>query len=422
MGIVVLTTPVCMYVLYNNMKQRIEQIEVVRLQQVNDMTASLLSQGVPPEAFASNKMITVERYDNQVPQPSLKVNKGLDYNEQLNKNQFVIEVTDHRNIKGINYKITAHNNTLTTEDLIGTMLDVQLWKWIFIIGALFVTAGLVSKLLFAPFRKSMESIREFNVKQKHKIELVPTSTKEFKELNCFLEKMTEKAREDYALMKQFSENASHELQTPLAVLRSKLELLSETAITENQAFYMEDMQNAIDKLSRIHRSLTLLTKIELQAFEASSEFNINQHIADLLEMYADTFEMKRITVSTDIQKDISVTMHPALAEMLISNLMNNAIRHNTEGGYIKLAVRAGQFSISNSGFPLECPVEELFNRFYKGSKSVNGTGLGLAIVKQICNVNGFDIDYYYADEVHTVTVNFNGRAKAAEKKEFAEMV
>lgn len=416
-GIVMLTTPICMYVSYNNIKDRISDAEIVRLQDVNQMIAEQLEQGIPATAYDRNSFLKIETLSGKTVSPNVRVVTSNGYNPSLHGKEYNIAVSNEYLIRNKVYRVTAHNQIATSKDITSGMLDVQLWKWATIFLALSITTSILSKYIFKPFRKSMQAIHQFNVKQKGKLQLGATSTSEFRELNEFLEKMADKAREDYAQMKQFSENASHELQTPLAVLRSKLELLTETDISEEQAFFIEDMQNAIDKLSRIHRTLTLLTKLENQEFETSQHISFCKTLDEIVTLYSDTLSMQGISITRDVEKDIRLKMHPVLAEMLITNLVSNAIRHNLEGGYIDIVATPHHFTISNSGLAPDVEPEELFQRFKKGSHSVNGTGLGLAIVKQICQVSDFTIQYYYLDGTHTVSVHFSKQAASGTSKE-----
>ncbi|HEY9262764.1 HAMP domain-containing sensor histidine kinase, partial [Chitinophaga sp.] len=259
---------------------------------------------------------------------------------------------------------------------------------------------------FSPLRRTMKAIYRFDLKQKNKIQLPETSTTEFKELNVFLRKMTDKAMEDYAAVKEFSENASHELQTPLAVIRSKIELLSETNIDGVQAALIGDMQNAIEKLSHINRSLILLTKLENQEFKATESLKFCRVTKDVIATYEDWIIMREIRLTTNLDKNVPLNIHPALAEMLINNLLSNAIRHNRDGGQIDVVLTHREFCISNTGLPPQSPTCELFQRFKKSNQSNDSIGLGLAIVKQICEVNNYAIDYTYKEGWHHLHVYF----------------
>jgi signal transduction histidine kinase len=276
-----------------------------------------------------------------------------------------------------------------------------------------LSARILSRKLFAPFQRTIETLRNFNLKNNKKIELPKTGIREFKELNEFLTRMTEKAQEEYSALKEFSENASHELQTPLAIVRSKLELLTETDITEPQASLILDMHNAIDKLSRINRELLLLTKLENHEFEVVEPVRICRVANEVLANFADRIALRQLVVHAQVDKNVTANIHQSLAEILVNNLVSNAVRHNTDGGMIDILVNQHCISVSNTGMPLAIPAEELFQRFRKSDQCADSIGLGLAIVKQICDVNGFGVRYESSGNMHTVVVTFDGANSAA---------
>jgi len=195
-------------------------------------------------------------------------------------------------------------------------------------------------------------------------------------------------------------------KTPLAVLRNKLELLSETNIEEGQAELIGDMHNAIEKLSRINRSLVLLTKLENNEYSVTEKIRFCKITKDILAAYEDRIGMKHLTVTTDIDGSIDLKIHPALADMLVNNLLGNAIRHNVENGKIELILTHRRLVVRNTGLPPEMPTEELFQRFKKSNQSSESVGLGLAIVKQICEVCGFSISYNYKNQLHVIQIEF----------------
>src|SRR6202042_1487675 len=191
-----------------------------------------------------------------------------------------------------------------------------------------ISAGLISKYFLAPFKRTLRVIQSFDLKQKTAIRLPDTQTSEFRELNTFLEKMTEKAREDYQSLKEFTENASHELQTPTAIIRGKLDLLMESDIRDEQAILIAEMQNALERLSRIHSSLTLLTKLENKEYSIKEPVCISNLARETLASFDELIQMKSLVLETHIEKAVYIPMHLSLADLLLTNLISNAIRHN----------------------------------------------------------------------------------------------
>lgn len=406
-SIVLLVTPVCMYISYSSIKKRLDTAETKRMKGVNEMVALQLKNGQTPELYTQGRPITVAVLATPLPATATEVKEECTYISELKRKECRLTVNSYYHIGDKNYKISSYNFVTKSDEILAGMMNALVWKVVLIIVAVAVTGRLLSKKIFSPFRQAMDAIHHFNLKQKEKIKLPVTNTREFRELNSFLQKMTDKAMEDYASVKEFSENAAHELQTPLAVIRSKLELFSETNIDSTQAALISDMQNAIDKLSRINRSLALLTKLENQEFETSEEIKFCRITKDVLAAYDDWISLKNIKVQTRLDRNIQLQIHPTLAEMLVTNLLSNAIRHNVEAGVLTIELTSSHFSISNTGAPPEMPTHELFQRFKKGNQCAESVGLGLAIVKQICEVSRFTIDYQYQDGLHKINVYFD---------------
>ena len=95
-----------------------------------------------------------------------------------------------------------------------------------------------------------------------------------------------------------------------------------------------------------------------------------------------------------------------LFEMVISNLISNAIKHNIEGGKIEILTTNLFISVSNTGTPPKLSSNSLFERFKKESKAANSFGLGLAIVKKICDNNSWKISHSYTDNQHNISIYF----------------
>ncbi|RFS19978.1 sensor histidine kinase [Chitinophaga silvatica] len=405
-GIVFLITPITMIISRTNIKRNLDQAEVERMREVNDRVARQLEAGEKPDRYTHGRPIAI--LPIQGPLPAEKESVVIDnfVSEDLGQKECRITVNSFYQVGDQAYEISSFNYVIKSEEIFKGMLSAVVWKVLLILLAVSLTARLLSKKVFKPFHRTMKAIHQFDLKQKQPIQLPPTSTKEFQELNSFIKKMTDKAMDDYAAVKEFSENASHELQTPLAVIRSKLELLSETNIDGTQAALIGDMQNAIEKLSHINRSLLLLTKLENQEYKAYETIKFCRVTKEVIAMYDDWLSMKEITLTTSLDKNIPLIIHPSLAEMLISNLMSNAIRHNHEKGMIRVELTRKDFCISNTGLPPEIPTHELFQRFKKSNQSNESIGLGLAIVKQICEVNGFLITYEYQNGWHLIRIVF----------------
>jgi signal transduction histidine kinase len=219
--------------------------------------------------------------------------------------------------------------------------------------------------------------------------------------------MTQKARQDYVTLKEFSENASHEMQTPIAIAKGKLELLLESKDLEpEQLGLIQSAQEALSKLSKMGKSLSLLTKIENQEFSNQKPIDFSRAVASSIDFFSEISSFKGIQIETEIEPNVQVKIDESLADILIGNLMKNAIHHNFENGKIKVELDSDKLRITNSGLPPSIPTAQLFERFKKSDQTSQSLGLGLSIVKKICNVSDFKIRYDYENETHILQINF----------------
>jgi two-component system sensor histidine kinase QseC len=403
-GIIVLTTPVTAYICYYNLEKNIDKPEIARLKEMNDRTAGLLSKGVPLSELGKSPATTVTPLSAALPGQKMQVHKKNMDGESLQSGLCLLTVDSYVSINNAGYKISSFNYVPSSDLIIKSIRETIGWKLLLIIICIGITARLVSHRIFRLLRKTMKLIQGFDLKQK--VQFPKKGAKEFRELNGFLQRMTDKAVDEYVAVKEFSENASHELQTPLAILRNKLELLSETNIEAGQAELLSDMQNAIEKLTKIHRSLTLLAKMENNEYTVSENIRFCRIAKEVLAAYEDRIEMKNLSITTNIDKNILLKIHPQLADILMNNLLGNAIRHNIQNGLIDLSLTQKRLLVKNTGLPPEMPTDELFQRFKKSDQSSESVGLGLSIVRQICEVCNFRISYQYKNELHILRVDF----------------
>ncbi|MGS2738109.1 sensor histidine kinase [Sinomicrobium sp. M5D2P17] len=406
-GVVFLVTPISMYIALRNIKKAMDQAEINRMIQANDRAASQMQTGGTTSHFTQGRPIQIAPFEGPLPEDKVCIEETFKHNEENGNKECLIRVTSYYEIAGHNYQVSSFDYVTKSGEILAGMLHSIFWKMLLIIISLLLCARILSRYIFTPLRHTMKAIKNFNLKGKTTLELPETNTTEFKELNLFLKKMTDKAIEDYASVKEFSENASHELQTPLAILRSKMELLTETRIDESQARLIEEMYKAIDKLSRINRSLLFLTKLENHEFETSQLLDFRNSAREVLGMYEERTSLKRLKVKTDINEKVLLKIHPVLAEILLSNLFSNAIRHNYEEGNIEMFLTPDRLIMRNTGRPPKIPTEELFMRFKKGDQCNSGIGLGLSIVKQICQLHNFTIAYRYDKGWHALVIYFN---------------
>ncbi|HSV10951.1 MAG TPA: HAMP domain-containing sensor histidine kinase, partial [Hanamia sp.] len=212
---------------------------------------------------------------------------------------------------------------------------------------------------------------------------------------------------DYESLKSFTENASHEIQTPLAIIKNKIELLLQSEnFDETQVNAIQSVNEAASKLSRLNQSLLLLAKIENRQFEQAEKINFSDVVHRTAENFEELALIKNISIEKNITDPVFIKINDTLAEILASNLILNAIKHNLPNGNIKINLSVKSMLVSNTGNEPNENTDHFFERFKKSSSSRDSIGLGLAIVKTICDTYGFGVSYSYKSGIHSVKVDF----------------
>lgn len=314
------------------------------------------------------------------------------------------------NAGNTDYAATIFKPMIESDDLVEGIILVMSWIVGLLLLLLLLFNYFILRNVWTPFYSTLERIKSFEL-AKGTIEFEKSGIKEFKELNSVLEQMTAKILSDYRNMKEFTENASHEIQTPLTIIKSRLEILIQSGnLEEQQMKEIQAVYEAATRLSKLNQALILLTKIENRQFTEIQPINISLVIEKKLDLFDDMIRHKEIQVQRSTQTELTANMNPVLADVLISNLLSNAIKHNTQGGQLQIETTKDKLTISNSGSPLKHSADELFGRFMKENASSDSLGLGLAIVKQICSSFGFTVQYNYADSLHKITINFTNQS------------
>ncbi len=305
------------------------------------------------------------------------------------------------------YRVEIIDIFFEDADLKSVVNNITMRLFLFLTIGLIIGSILISKFIFRPFEQILQAIEGFRLSSDEPFKMPPTNTREFQQLNRFLERMTTKARMDYVALKEFSENASHEIQTPIAIAKGKLELLQESSdLQENQLRLIQSAQHSLTKLSKLGQALSLITKIENQEFISANPINLSQIVAHSTQNFSELATLKNIAVEKKIQENVQIKIDPTLADILISNLLKNAVQHNIEGGRIQVQLTSNQLVVENTGKELNQEPEKLFERFQKNQQSSKTLGLGLAIVKKICDLNHMQIHYHYKDRIHSMKVDF----------------
>jgi signal transduction histidine kinase len=309
-------------------------------------------------------------------------------------------------VNGRNYQIKVWKSTIEYDELMEVVFVVFT---VLLVLLLLVTAYInskVSKLIWEPFRNTLNYIKDFSVHTANYKKLEPSEIAEFSELNSSINQMTSKMSADYKNQKKFTENASHEFQTPLAIIKGKIDvLLQENTLKEEAMTLLIAIEEATSRLSRINKSLLLLSKIENQQYEKTDTVALLPLLEKIKALNEDFILDKNIAFFDEATEELDFKINSELCFILINNLIQNAIRHNVKDGKITITIKNKTLIISNTGVLEALNEVSIFERFEKKSSNVNSIGLGLAIVKEIAEANAIEVVYQYENNRHAFSLN-----------------
>jgi signal transduction histidine kinase len=315
----------------------------------------------------------------------------------------VLSTTIH--IQGKPYLLTISTNVEEADEtLIGIAIVTILFFVFLVLGFVFLNKR-ISKKSWKPFYSTLNQLKHFDLNKDQHIQFEQSDIEEFEELNRELTQLIERNASAYNQQKRFVENASHELQTPLAVLKTKMDvLLQNERLSNEQSSIIEAINSNLSRISRINKNLLLLAKIENHQFAEETVVDVSQTLADTIELLEDYSENKGMKIEPSLE-NCSVTCNPTLLEVLFNNLIINAIRHGNSGDCIKIVLKEHQLLISNTGIIALNP-DQLFVRFAISSGETTNSGLGLAISKEICDRYQWNLSYSFNDSLHQFSIEF----------------
>ena len=310
----------------------------------------------------------------------------------------------HIKINDRNFTLVVETNVEETEETVGYIAVVTLLFFLILVIGFWILNNRLSQKLWKPFQDTLQKLKSFQLNKQTEIQFSETDIIEFQELNIALDKLLQHSIVTYKNQKEFAENASHELQTPLAIIKNKLDLLlQKEKLTDRQYRIIEEINRAVARVTRINKNLLLLAKIENQQFDDNETINISEVTRQCLETLEEHANEKDIAIRADISPDIIIEGNRTLIEILLNNLLLNAIRHNLQKGTISISLNENVLNISNSGNS-ELNKSTLFRRFAKTSSESAGSGLGLAIIKQICNRHHWTTNYQFTGNSHQFSI------------------
>ncbi|MBC6369038.1 HAMP domain-containing sensor histidine kinase [Algoriphagus sp. AK58] len=391
--------------IYQKLESEIDFELGMELERQIDAFAGRIAQGIDPEALQSERL-EIKVLPSEMEEESLSLRDTIAYHDPMNRAEKQLKASKSVKIDGRHYRISYFNLVVETEDITETVVYTMLIVLLVQLLAVVFFFRSISNRILRPFQHTLGKIQQFSFQKNQPLVLEQTNIREFAQLNQFLERMSAKLLKDYRQIKEFSENISHEIHTPSAVIRGKLEHLMNLEITEEQAHLIHSAYQNNEKIHRIVKSLALLAKLENEEFEQPEPVNLTQLIKSNLEMLQELIQLRGIELQSAISKPITVPMHPHVAEIMINNILSNAIKHNQANGWIKVELTEKELVVKNSGKTLQSKPNDLLERFQKESQNPDSVGLGLAIVQQICKTYGFDFSYESESQVHVMRIRF----------------
>ena len=306
------------------------------------------------------------------------------------------------------YELTVSIPTIEKEDL----REMILWWFILLyVGLMIAIIGVnywVISKSFRPFYAMLKWLDTFSVEKELKPFENKTNITEFKKLESAISRSAQRSTEMYEQQKLFIGHASHELQTPLAICRNRLEILAEDpGLTEKQLEDILKTCQTFDHVIKLNKTLLLLTKIENGQYPEVISVNVNKLLSKILEDYSEIYAYRNPVITFDESREKILQLNETLANVLFSNLIKNAFVHSQQNGVIRIEIGVSTITFSNSGKDQPLDTKKIFKRFYSENKNGGSSGLGLSLVKSICKHYGMDIRYSYSDQMHTFTLSGN---------------
>ena len=278
----------------------------------------------------------------------------------------------------------------------------------FIVLALMLTlfSLFLSGFLFRPFHPLLVLMSRYKMGDNIKLPKIKSSASEFIKMQVLVQNMRCRIEGDYKKLKEYTENMAHEMQTPLAIIRSKTEVfISDEELMSRYASTVKVIYDEATHLSNLGSTLSMLTKIENGEYNRIEVLNTYSIITRHIETVKEMFDLKKLKLEVDLDKKHTLSLDPVLFDVILKNLLKNALRYSSANHLVRIETSNGNLTISNYGEPLTFDSSKIFNRFIRSQDEKSSLGLGLALVKQICDLNQLKIAYTFSNHYHSFTIS-----------------
>ncbi len=388
------------FVVFNFIFMKFDSEQDEQLLSAKKIIIESLKKGKTPEQFSSNigEIIAIRKIKSQ----TSTLNYFKEY--EIQKGQ------DYAKIRELNFQCLINENAYGISVSISLSQDKKIGEYIFAIVTIYLFISLfilfllnryISSHIFSPFYDTLSKIKKWNIKKNDPLTFKKTNIDEFNLINITVQELTQQIKTDYKNLKEFTENVSHESQTPLSIISSKLELLMQgTNYNAKQQEYLQQIFQSTQRIYKLNQVLILMSRIENKQFLASDSINLQYTIQQKIDELEDFISAKQIIISPEFKTQTIKNINPILFDILLNNLMINAIKYNLEqDGIIIIRLDEHTLTIENTSDIGKIEKEFLFERFTKSSTS-SSLGVGLSLIKKIIEAFNWQITYSHKNNIH----------------------
>ena len=375
------------------------------------ITRSLAGKELPAHDSGSNNQYFLREVDESYVRShqAISYRDSMIYIKEKNETEPArILTTIFKDKENRHYELSVFTPTIEKRDLQEAIFHLLIALFATLLIAILVINIWVFRRSMKPFYQLLNWLDKYRLGQENEPLDISTDTSEFRKLNETVKRYASHSEEIYRQQKLFIGNASHEIQTPLAVCQNRIEMLMEDeSLSEEQLNELAKTYQTLEYVSKLNKSLLLLSKIDNSQFADSANVCINELVHRYMDDYQEVYDYKDIQITLNEKENFHLQINETLATMLITNLLKNAYVHNNEHGTIQIEIGKDYITFSNSGDLQPLDEKRIFERFYQGKKKEGTTGLGLAIVAAICRQCSLAVSYRFVNNMHEFHVTNN---------------
>ncbi len=375
------------------------------------ITRSLAGKELPAHDSGSNNQYFLREVDESYVRShqAISYRDSMIYIKEKNETEPArILTTIFKDKENRHYELSVFTPTIEKRDLQEAIFHLLIALFATLLIAILVINIWVFRRSMKPFYQLLNWLDKYRLGQENEPLDISTDTSEFRKLSETVKRYASHSEEIYLQQKLFIGNASHEIQTPLAVCQNRIEMLMEDeSLSEEQLNELAKTYQTLEYVSKLNKSLLLLSKIDNSQFADTTTVSINELLHRYMDDYQEVYDYKEIQITLNEKENFHLQINETLATMLITNLLKNAYVHNNEHGTIQIEIGKDYITFSNSGDLQPLDEKRIFERFYQGKKKEGTTGLGLAIVAAICRQCSLAVSYRFVNNMHEFHVTNN---------------